>query len=125
MTATRATPSVRTGRRSVRTRSSIYDSKPVHVVSTFATEVKLLSKHRLVFLPSVGKKTQLSFFRLELIENYNFNMNSVDMAHRWSGSPGWVVLRWGPRGTRAGCARPLSEPPGPARGHFSMILLVK
>ncbi|KAJ1635868.1 hypothetical protein T492DRAFT_862725 [Pavlovales sp. CCMP2436] len=27
-----------------------------------------------------AQKKQLSFFRLELIENYNFNMNSVDMA---------------------------------------------
>ncbi|KAK3286266.1 hypothetical protein CYMTET_6168 [Cymbomonas tetramitiformis] len=59
---------------------SVYDSKPVHMLSTAHSCVELVDKVRQVWDPAQGKKVDLEFQRLNVIDDYNFRMNGVDVA---------------------------------------------
>jgi hypothetical protein len=59
--------------------ASIYDNKPVHVMTTAHTEVGLLTKIRKVWDKENGSPVDFEFTRLNLIDSYNFNMNGVDI----------------------------------------------
>ncbi|KAK3269570.1 hypothetical protein CYMTET_21993 [Cymbomonas tetramitiformis] len=58
---------------------SIYDSKPVHLMSSAHTQVREVVKSRKIWDSAQGKSTDLEFKRLNVIDDYNFCMNGVDL----------------------------------------------
>jgi hypothetical protein len=59
---------------------SVYDTKPVHIMSTVAECVEWDEKSRRVWSSELSSHVQMKYLRLNLIDIYNFHMNSVDMA---------------------------------------------
>ena len=59
---------------------SIYDTKPVHFLSTCATQVDWKEMIRDVFDSAARKTVPMKYLRLNLIHSYNNHMNSVDLA---------------------------------------------
>jgi hypothetical protein len=64
---------------------STYDTKPVHLLSTVAELVEWMVKQKLVWSATEKKKSQFKFLRLNVIEEYNMNMNSTDIADQLRG----------------------------------------
>ncbi len=64
---------------------STYDIKPVHVLSTAAESVEWIAKERKVWDANENKKRLIKFLRLNVIEDYNNNMNSMDIADQLRG----------------------------------------
>ena len=60
--------------------ASIYDTKPVHMLSTSSESVEWIVKERLVWNEKVQRKQQMKFLRLNMIDEYNNHMNSTDIA---------------------------------------------
>ena len=57
---------------------SLYDKKPVYLMSSAATSIKWTKKLKKVW---TGEETNsVEFFRLDMIDSYNHNMGSVDIA---------------------------------------------
>ena len=65
---------------------SIYDTKPVHLLSTTAAEVRWIVKQRGVWSAEVQKKAMIKYLRLNVIEEYNSHMNSTDIADQLRGN---------------------------------------
>ena len=59
---------------------SVYDTKPVHILSTIATHVDWKTMTRDVYAASEGKCVPMKYLRLTLIDEYNNFMNAVDLA---------------------------------------------
>ena len=59
---------------------SIYDSKPVYLLSMACSEVKWIGKKRKVWNKELNRYVWIVFLRLNLINFYNYNMGSVDLA---------------------------------------------
>ena len=59
---------------------SVYDTKPVHMMSTVAEMVEWIEKKRSVCSAEAGTKVSISYLRLNLIDDYNNNMNNIDLA---------------------------------------------
>ncbi|KAK3251406.1 hypothetical protein CYMTET_21062 [Cymbomonas tetramitiformis] len=59
---------------------SIYDSKPVHFLTSIHSKVSMVDKVRQIWDAQENKKKELPFKRLNVIDDYNFNMNGVDIA---------------------------------------------
>ena len=59
---------------------SVYDTKPVHILSTCATSVDWKILKRTVYDSTAKKSRPMKFLRLNLIDMYNHKMNSVDLA---------------------------------------------
>ncbi|KAK3254785.1 hypothetical protein CYMTET_36015 [Cymbomonas tetramitiformis] len=87
---------------------SIYDNKPVHFLSSIHnTEVNMIETFRDVWDSSEQKKKEISFTRLNVIDDYNHNMNGVDIAdqlreiYRFDGpwmrqrKWWWALFLWG------------------------------
>jgi hypothetical protein len=64
---------------------STYDTKPVHILSTVAESVEWIAKERKVWDANKKKKSLIKFLRLNVIEDYNMNMNSTDIADQLRG----------------------------------------
>jgi hypothetical protein len=64
---------------------STYDTKPVHILSTVVESVEWIAKERKVWDANKDKKSLIKFFRLNVIEDYNNNMNSTDIADQLRG----------------------------------------
>ena len=64
---------------------SCYDTKPVYFMSTAATSIQWTKKERHVFCHRMHKLITLAFLRLNLFDEYNFNMGSVDIADQLRG----------------------------------------
>jgi len=60
--------------------ASVYDSKPVYILSNCCEEVKWIVKEKEVYSQQLDRKVQIKFYRLNLIDFYNNNMGSVDVA---------------------------------------------
>jgi hypothetical protein len=60
--------------------ASVYDQKPVYLMSSCCTEVKWIKKERSVYHKTLKQKVKVPFYRLNLIDFYNNNMGSVDVA---------------------------------------------
>ena len=58
----------------------IYDQKPVYVISNACLNVTWVEKKRKVYHPEDNSMVDCPFHRLNLIDFYNNNMGSVDMA---------------------------------------------
>ena len=59
---------------------SLYDSKPVYLLSTACSEIKWIAKHRKVWHKGKNAYASIKFLRLNVIDFYNKNMGSVDIA---------------------------------------------
>ena len=65
---------------------SVYDTKPVHILSTVAECVKWIVKEREVWSDRIQKKAMMKYLRLNVIEEYNNHMNSTDIADQLRGN---------------------------------------
>ena len=57
---------------------SVYDTKPVHLMSTAHNIVTLDTKMRKVWSYALGTNEEIPYKRLNIIDAYNHDMNSVD-----------------------------------------------
>ena len=62
---------------------SVYDTKPVHILSTAAESVVWTTKTRTVW--DGRAKTEMKFLRLNVIDDYNHKMNGTDIADQLRG----------------------------------------
>jgi hypothetical protein len=65
---------------------SVYDTKPVHILSTAADCVEWIVKEKKVWSDGLQKKALMKYLRLNVIDDYNNNMNSTDIADQLRGS---------------------------------------
>ena len=86
--------------------ASVYDNKPVHLMSTAMGKVEWMGKKRKVWLAAAGATQMMSHMRLNLIDEYNQHMNSTDIADQLQNSyrPDhwlrnrkwwWAIFIWG------------------------------
>jgi hypothetical protein len=59
---------------------SVYDTKPVHLMSTVSENVQWVVKKRKVWSAAAGANKMMRFIRLNVIDDYNQFMNSTDIA---------------------------------------------
>jgi len=59
---------------------SFYDSKPVYFLSSVIPEVKWSTVNKKVYSKALNKKINLEFLRPNFVDEYNYDMNSVDRA---------------------------------------------
>lgn len=59
---------------------SVYDTKPVHLLSTVSDSVKWVQKSRKVWSQQHNTSQVMKFLRLNAIDDYNQNMNSTDIS---------------------------------------------
>jgi hypothetical protein len=59
---------------------SVYDTKPVHILSTAANCVKWIVKKKKVWSNGLQKKALMKYLWLNVIDDYNNNMNLTDIA---------------------------------------------
>ena len=60
--------------------ASVYDTKPVHIMSMVSDSVEWLAKQRKVWSAKDGVMRTMTFLRLNMIDDYNQFMNSTDIA---------------------------------------------
>ncbi|KAK3238950.1 hypothetical protein CYMTET_51085 [Cymbomonas tetramitiformis] len=76
---------------------SVYDAKPVHFMTSYHTAVKPVDKTRQVFDSYTQKKVDFHYTRLNVIDDYNYNMNGVDreapyeLGGAWCWDTVWLV----------------------------------
>ena len=59
---------------------SFYDSKPVYFVSNACEKIYWKKKSRKLWYKDKGKKVEAPFYRLNIVDYYNFGMGNVDQA---------------------------------------------
>ena len=59
---------------------SLYDTNPVHIISTMADNVKWNTIKKKVYSKIEKKTVDMTFHRINVIHMYNFGMGSVDVA---------------------------------------------
>ena len=59
---------------------SLYDTKPVYLLSKACEEIKWKKKTKKVYDANKGQTIQMPFYRLNVIDFYNNNMGNVDLA---------------------------------------------
>jgi hypothetical protein len=64
---------------------STYDTKPVHLLSTAADSVEWIVAKKKVWSEEAHQKAFVKFLRLNVIDEYNNNMNSTDIADQLRG----------------------------------------
>ena len=85
---------------------AVYDTKPVHFISTAATSLKWKEKKRRVYNTRSNKITEISYLRTQMQDDYNNGMNDVDISdqlrknycfNRWLRNRKWwwAILMWG------------------------------
>ena len=85
---------------------SVYDTKPVHFISTAAKSLKWIPIKRKVWDVNSGKMVEIKFLRTELQNDYNHKMNDVDISdqlrkvycfNRWVRNRKWwwALFMWG------------------------------
>ena len=65
---------------------SVYDTKPVHILSTAAECVEWIVKERKVWSESAKSKSMMKYLRLNVIDDYNNRMNATDIADQLRGN---------------------------------------
>jgi hypothetical protein len=84
----------------------VYDNKPVHLLSMVSESVEWLVKKRKVYHRESNSMKMMGYLRLNVIDEYNNNMNNVDIADQLRGQyrPDfwmrhkkwwWAVFIWG------------------------------
>ena len=85
--------------------ASVYDNKPVHLMSTVSENVLWIQKQRKVWSSSAGEMKTMSYLRLNVIDDYNQHMNSTDISDQlrntyrpdhWMRNRKWwwAILMW-------------------------------
>ncbi len=85
---------------------SVYDSKPVHFLTTCAERIKWITKSKPVYDKTSGIVRDAEFLRLSINDSYNNKMNKVDQADQLRGNyrPDrfsrqykwwWAIYFWG------------------------------
>ena len=59
---------------------SLYDTKPVYLMSNQCTGVRWVEKVRKVWNVDTEKMEDMKYYRLEIIDHYNKRMGFVDLA---------------------------------------------
>jgi hypothetical protein len=59
---------------------SVYDTKPVHILTTSVTSLRWIEKQRKVYDPQEGQCLMMKYLRPNVIDDYNNGMNGVDVA---------------------------------------------
>ena len=59
---------------------SIYDTKPINMLSTVESAVSWVEKTRKVWSAVHQEVRMIGYLRLNFIDDYNFGMNYVDMS---------------------------------------------
>ena len=59
---------------------SFYDSKPVYFISNACKSVQWIKKARKLWHQEEGKKVEVPFYRLIIVNEYNFVMGDVDQS---------------------------------------------
>jgi hypothetical protein len=65
---------------------TVYDTKLVHILSTAAHCVEWIVKEKKVWSDQLINKALMKYLRLNVIDDYNNNMNSTDIADQLHGS---------------------------------------
>ena len=82
---------------------SVYDTKPVHFLSTVATEIKWVRKDRKIYDYMVDDCVQMNFLRTNMQELYNYGMNKIDLGdqyrtyykmNHWKRQTKWWMALW-------------------------------
>ena len=68
---------------------SYYDVKPFYFMSNSWTDIKWIKKKRFVWSSTKNKLVNVPFFRLNIFDDYNYNMNNVDISDQLRN-----VYRW-------------------------------
>ena len=58
---------------------SIYDTKPVHFLTMASEEIKWITKERDVYDTKKNTKVSMEFYRTNLQDEYNYDMNKIDL----------------------------------------------
>ena len=58
---------------------SLYDQKPVYLLSNACNNIEWVQKERIVWHKEKGEKVKVPYYRLNVIDLYNHNMNNVDI----------------------------------------------
>ena len=66
--------------------TSLYDSKPFYMMSNACEEIKWEKKTREVYHKGENRMVTLPFYRLNVVDEYNNNMNNVDVADQVRGN---------------------------------------
>jgi hypothetical protein len=85
---------------------SVYDTKPVHLLAMVSDCVEWSIKRKKVWSEKEKKKAFVQFLRLNMIDDYNHFMNSVDVADQlrgvyrpdhwmWNRKWWWAIWLWG------------------------------
>ena len=59
---------------------SVYDTKPVHILSTAAETIEWILKQRKVWSAEEKETVLMNFLRLNLFDDYNDNMNNTNIS---------------------------------------------
>ncbi len=59
---------------------SVYDTKPVHFLSTNIAHLRWIEKQKKVYDAAEGQCIMMRFLRPNIVDQYNMNMNGVDVA---------------------------------------------
>ena len=60
--------------------ASLHDVKPFYFLTNACRQVKWIKKKRFVWNKALQKKVQLPFYRLNVVDEHNNNVNNVDIA---------------------------------------------
>ena len=60
----------------------VYDTKPVHLISTVSETVEWLPIKKNEWSATEQSMTKMHFLRLNIIDEYNHNMNSTDISDK-------------------------------------------
>ena len=67
----------------------LYDVKPFYFMTNAWTEIRWIQKHREVWSSSLQRMIKIPYYRLNVMDIYNHNMNNVDISDQLR-----VVYRW-------------------------------
>ena len=84
---------------------SVYDTKPIHIMSTVAEYIEWDEKDQKVWSSELGSRVSMKYLCLNLIGDYNIHMNSVDLADQlcncyrfnhwfWNRKWWWAIFLW-------------------------------
>ena len=59
---------------------SFYDSKPVYFISNACEKIQWVKKKRKLWHKGKGATVEAPFFRLNIVDEYNYGMGNVDQA---------------------------------------------
>ena len=84
---------------------SFYDSKPVYFITKACERIEWIKKSRKLYHKEKGEKVDVPFYRLNIVDEYNFGMGNVDQAdqlrlqyrvHYWIRNRKWwwAIFLW-------------------------------